>query len=129
MGLQFENLVLNNRKSIYHLLNINPEEIQIDNPYFQHTTSRSRGVQIDYLIQTRMNNLYLIEIKFKKDPIGVEVISEVQEKIQNLSLPKGYSLRTVLIHVNGITEPLEDSNFFSHIIDFGKLFEEFKTLI
>jgi AAA+ ATPase superfamily predicted ATPase len=131
MGLQFENLVLNNRKSIYHLLNINPEEIQIDNPFFQHTTSKTPGVQIDYLIQTRMNNLYLFEIKFKKDPIGTEVISEVQEKIRKLSLPRGYSLRTVLIHVNGVTEPLEDSNFFSHIIDFGKLFEQFtnETLI
>jgi hypothetical protein len=71
-----------------------------------------------------MNNLYLIEIKFKKDPIGSEVISDVQEKIRKLSFPKGYSLRTVLIHVNGVTEPLEDSNFFSHIIDFGKVFEK-----
>jgi AAA+ ATPase superfamily predicted ATPase len=123
MGLQFENLVLNNRKSIYQLLNINPGEIQIDNPYFQHKTSRTPGVQIDYLIQTKMNTLYLIEIKFKREKIGTDVISEVQEKINRFSFPKGYSLRTVLIHVNGVTEQLEESHFFSHIIDFGKLLE------
>lgn len=124
MGLQFENLVLNNRKSIYRLLGINPEDIQIDNPYFQHATARTSAVQIDYLIQTRLNIIYLIEIKFKKEPIGTEVVREVEEKIKRLDFPKGYSIRTVLIHVNGVTESLEDSNFFSYIIDFGKLFEK-----
>ncbi len=121
MGLQFENLVLNNRKSIYRLLNINPDEIRIDNPYFQHKTSRTPGVQIDYLIQTELNNLYFIEIKFKKDKIGSDVIAEVQEKISRFSFPKGYSIRIVLIHVNGVTDSLEESKFFSHIIDFGRL--------
>ena len=123
MGLQFENLVFNNRKSIYRLLGINPGDIKIDNPFFQHKTLKKPGVQIDYMIQTKFNILYLIEIKFKREKIGTEVISEVNEKIKSLSLPRGFSLRTVLIHVNGITEPLEESHFFSHTIDFGQLFE------
>ena len=123
MGLQFENLVLNNRKSIYRLLGINAGEIKIDNPYFQHKTTKTAGVQIDYMIQTKFNVLYLIEIKFKRDRIGSEVIDEVKEKLKKLAIPRGYSLRTVLIHVNGITDPLEESNFFSHIIDFSQLFE------
>jgi AAA+ ATPase superfamily predicted ATPase len=123
MGLQFENLVLNNRKSIYRLLGIKPEEIKIDNPYFQHKTARQPGVQIDYMIQTKFNSLYLIEIKFKKEKIGTEVIGEIKEKIEKLILPRGYSLRTVLIHVNGVSESVEESNFFSHIIDFSQLLE------
>jgi hypothetical protein len=123
MGLQFENLVLNNRKSIYRLLGIKSGEIKIDNPYFQHKTSKMSNVQIDYMIQTKFNTIYLIEIKFKKEKIGIDIIKEVKEKIRNLSLPRGYSVRSVLIHVNGVTEPLEESHYFSHIIDFGKMFE------
>ena len=51
MGLQFENLVLANRKAIYPLLNIDPKEIKIDNPYFARKTKSHQGVQIDYMIQ------------------------------------------------------------------------------
>lgn len=123
MGLQFENLVLNNRKVIYQILGLKPGEIQIDNPYFQHKTAAQQGVQIDYLIQTRFNTLYLIEIKFKRDAIGIDIIAEVQEKIKRLTLPRGYSIHPVLIHVNGVSKALEESNFFFHIIDFSNLFE------
>lgn len=35
-------------------------------------------------------------------------------------LPKGYSCRPVLIHVNGVHEDVIDSGFFINIIDFGK---------
>ncbi len=123
MGLQFENLVLNNRRSIYHILGLRPQDIKIDNPYFQHKTVAHQGVQVDYLIQTKFNTVYLIEIKFKQDAIGMEVVHEVEEKIKRLYLPRGFSIRSVLIHVNGISSPLEESQFFSHIIDFSELFQ------
>ena len=44
-----------------------------------------------------------------------------ESKVRCLQLPRGVSLRTVLIHVNGITEDLEDASYFSHVIDFSKL--------
>jgi hypothetical protein len=47
MGLQFENLVLNNRYFIYDQLWISPDEIVTENPFFQHKTTRRRGSQID----------------------------------------------------------------------------------
>jgi len=64
MGLQFENLVLNNRLWIKQQLSLKPEEILIDNPFFQRKTKRQHGCQIDYLIQTKYNNLYICEVKF-----------------------------------------------------------------
>lgn len=93
----------------------------IDNPFFQHATKKTAGVQIDYMIQSRLNTLYLCEIKFSKERIGKEIIKEMQKKLKSLSLPRGYSIRLVLIHVNRVTEELEDAEFFSHIIDFGQL--------
>jgi AAA+ ATPase superfamily predicted ATPase len=121
LGLAFENLVLNNRKPLQSLLSIAPADIVIDNPFFQHATKKTAGVQIDYMIQTQFNTLYICEIKFSKERIGKEVIKEMQQKLESLSLPRGYSIRLVLIHVNGVTEDLQDSGFFSHIIDFGQL--------
>jgi len=123
MGLQFENLVLNNRTAIDHILGIDPNEIEYDNPFLQTRTKARQGCQIDLLIQTRFNTLHLCEIKFSKKEIGPSVIKEVEEKIQRLVLPRGFSVRPVLIHVNGVTEAVEDVGFFSHIIDFSQLFE------
>lgn len=117
MGLQFENLVLNERKEIHQRLPIKDSEILCENPYYQTATQRRSACQIDYLIQTHFQTFFLCEIKFSKNPIGMSVIKEVQEKIGILSLPRGSSCRPVLIHANGITEDLLDSGFFSEIID------------
>ncbi len=120
MGLQFENLVLKNRHLIKNYLNLSPDEIISDNPFFQRKTNRYSGCQIDYLIQSKYNILYICEIKFSKYPINIQVIKEVQAKMSALYYPKGFSLRPVLIHVNGVEDRLVDEDFFSHIIDFSE---------
>lgn len=121
MGLQFENLVLNNHASIIHLLNIKPEEVVSDNPFFQRPTSRQRGCQIDYLIQTKFDTAYICEIKFSKHVVGVNVISEMKEKIKRLKVPRHVSRRPVLIHVNGVTDEILEADYFVSIIDLGEL--------
>jgi ribosomal protein L35AE/L33A len=40
----------------------------------------------------------------------------------NLKKPKSFSCRAVLIHVNGVTDELEESGYFSKIICFDELF-------
>lgn len=82
MGLQFENLVLNNRKYLIDILNIRPSHIIADNP---------------------------------------SVIEQVQEKIKRLKYPKGYAVLPILIHINGVSQTIEDSDFFYQIIDFSQL--------
>lgn len=123
LGLQFENLVLNNRKVLYQLLSIPIEEVLIDNPFYQLKTKTYPGCQIDYLIQTKFQNLYICEIKFQKDTIKKDIINEVQTKVNSLKTPKGFSKRTVLIHVNGVDESVLESQYFAKIIDFGELIE------
>lgn len=121
MGLQFENLVVNNRHELYQALNLRPEDVVYDNPYFQMPTKRQQGCQIDFLIQTKINTLYIIEIKFSKNPIGKQVIDEVKEKISCLNLPKGRVCLPVLIHVNGVSSNVVDEDYFYAIVDFGRL--------
>jgi AAA+ ATPase superfamily predicted ATPase len=123
MGLQFENLILskNNRLKIYELLGIPLESIIHANPFLQTQTIRRQKCQIDFLIQTREGSLYICEIKFKKDEVNSSVIEEVKEKIQRLKRKNYMSCRPVLIHVNGVSESIKQSDYFVKIIDFAKL--------
>lgn len=124
MGLQFENLILSNRRCIHQALAINPEDIVSDNPFFQNPTSKQRGCQIDYMIQTKFDTLYVCEIKFSKHPVGMEVMNELQQKIERLKRPKGFSCRPVLIHVNGVSEDIKESDYFASIIDMSEFFDK-----
>jgi hypothetical protein len=121
MGLQFENLVVNNGPIICKILGLSPEDVMMAQTYFQKAGARKRGCQIDYLIQTRFRYLYACEVKFRQGALGKEVIEEVEEKLRHLKLPRGFSCRPVLIHVNGVSEDLVDSGYFVRIIDFSEL--------
>jgi hypothetical protein len=102
-------------------LRLNPEEIVNENPFYQHKTARQTGCQIDYLIQTKLDTLYVCEIEFSRNEIISAVIPEIRAKIGALSRPRGMSCRPVLIHVNGVNEEVTDSDYFAHIVDMGEL--------
>ncbi len=121
MGLQFENIILTNRELIFESLGISNEEIVADNPYYQTRTKRQQGCQIDYLIQTRFNTLFVCEMKFLRREIGVSVCDEVETKCQKLVKGKSFVTVPVLIHVNGVTAELEDKGYFAKIINFSEL--------
>jgi AAA+ ATPase superfamily predicted ATPase len=123
MGLQFENLVLNNYQELIRAIGIQPDEIIFCNPFFQRHTARQPGCQIDYLIQTRFDTAYVCEIKFSRFEIGPEIINEMERKIERLKLPRHFSYRPILIHVNGVREDVHDSNFFAKIIDFSEFLQ------
>jgi AAA+ ATPase superfamily predicted ATPase len=120
MGLQFENLVIQNSHQIMERLGISFEDYVYDGPYFQTHTKRKKGCQIDYLIQTK-TTLYVCEIKFSKNPVGPGVIEEVQRKIDALLMPKHISYRPVLIHVGGVTDEVLYRDYFDKIIDWTEL--------
>lgn len=119
LGLQFENLVMNNLKGLCNILKIDTQEIVMAGPFFQRKTQRQDGCQIDLLIQTRHNTLYLCEVKFSTKEISSSVIEEIERKIKNLAIPKSYSIRPVLIHVNGVSESVIEREVFSHIVNFS----------
>jgi len=123
MGLQFENLVVHNRKTVWKLTGISPEEVVMDGPFFQRPTKRQPGCQIDYMIQTRFHNLYVCEIKFSKNRIGKKIIEDMEEKRKRLKVPRYFSIRPVLIHVNGVEDAVLDEGYFDKVIDFCKLLE------
>ena len=102
------------------ILEIPFEELVCDGPYFQTKTGGQKGCQVDFLIQTSYNCLYPCEIKYSKREVGSAVIKQVQEKIEVLNMSsKSFSIRPVLVHVNGVAPSVRKSGFFAKIINFS----------
>jgi hypothetical protein len=121
LALQFENLVLNNTLKVIQCLDVPREDVVFASPFFQRRTLVQEGCQIDLAIQTRFNTVHACEIKFSRSELKSSVIAEVAEKVRRLKLPRHFSVRPVLIHVNGVHRDILDSRFFSQIIDFSDL--------
>ena len=120
MGLQFENLVLSNGNLIIQKLNIKLEDVVRDGTYDQRPQPSTgiRGCQIDCMIQHKSNILYACEVKFSLNEVSISVVSEMQEKLSKLVKPRGFAVIPVLIHVNGVSDSVINSDYF-RIIDFG----------
>jgi uncharacterized protein len=117
LGFQLENLLLKNRPLIYRALGIHAQDIVIDNPYLQKASGRKKGCQVDYLIQTRSNTLFICEVKMRRRELGLEVIDTLQTKIASLAPPKGFGISPVLLHLGPLSDALLSSRYFYRIID------------
>ena len=53
----------------------------------------------------------------------------MKSKIAALGHPKGISYRPVLIHVNGVTADVVDSNYFAAIVDAKDLLLQVKSQV
>lgn len=117
MGFQLESLLLKNRNLLIKTMGIQAGDILSDNPYIQYPTSRKKGCQIDYLIQTQTKNLFLCEFKFTRRELNSEIITSMQEKINRFSTPRGFAVVPVLFHLSGVTDTVYEQHFFYRIID------------
>lgn len=122
MGLQFENLVVNNAMSLLPHLHTGNAIVESAAPYRNSRTGLSgkkAGCQIDLLIQTA-RTAYVVEIKRQRE-IGPEIEREVQRKIDNLPLRPGMTPRPVLVYDGHLSPSVEGSGYFDAVIPVGKL--------
>lgn len=124
MGFQVENLILNNSTTLIQKIGIPFQDIIAANPYIQRQTKQHQGCQIDYLIQTKSNNLIVCEFKFRKNEINSSVIGDVQEKVKSLSLPKGVGVANVLVHIGDISESVLQKQYFYRILNLSDWLRE-----
>ncbi len=117
LGFQMENLLLKNRPLLYKAIGIAVQDIVMDNPYSQKPLTHKKGCQIDYLIQSRSQTLFVCEIKMRRRELGVEVIEELKTKIDSMDIPKGFGISPVLIHLGPLSDALLNSRYFYRIID------------
>jgi len=121
LGFQLENLLLKNRPLLYQALGIHAQDIMTDNPYIQKASGGKKGCQIDYLIQTYSNTLFICEVKMRRRELGLEVIDGMKKKIASLALPRGFGISPVLIHLGPVSDALLSSSYFYRIIDVADL--------
>ncbi len=57
--------------------------------------------------------------------IQTNVITEVQQKIDNLSIPKNFSVKPVLLHVGNIYDDVLTSNYFAKTINIADLLDKY----
>lgn len=124
MGFQLESLLLTNREFLFQTLGLDPATIICDNPYIQTPTTRKKGCQIDYLIQTKMNSLIICEFKFSKNELSSSVLAELREKSEMLSTPKGFGKVLALFHIGGVSPKIEESSLLYRVVDLRDWLEE-----
>jgi len=116
MGLQFENLVVNNYHALLDKLHLGSALLTSAAPYIRHGSRKGGvgGCQIDLLLQTNLA-LCVVEIK-RQDHIGREVIEEVREKVRRLPRSEGASVRAALIYDGELDPSVEADGYFDAIV-------------
>ena len=119
MGLQFENLVLNNISSLAPMIGLVGKNVESAAPYFKSGRKTGKGVQIDYLVQLP-RCVYVVEIK-RKRTIGKSIEDEMQQKIDRLTLPRNRSVKTVLVYEGELDPAVEEDGFFDVVVSADRL--------
>ena len=124
LGLQFENLVVNNFRELVKPLHLEGVPVLSAVPYERRGDKRQngagdRGLQIDLLVQTR-KSAYVVEVKRKKH-IGESVEAEVAEKVERLRHPKGISVRTALVYEGELAPVVRGNGYFDAIVSAADL--------
>lgn len=122
LGLQFENLVLNNYRELLRPLHLERVMIESAAPYRKAASkgTHGTGLQIDLLLQAKMSYC-IVEIKKWRTKIGRDVIAEVREKARRLKRPREVSVRTALVYAGELTRSVEADGFFDAIVSASDL--------
>ena len=123
LGLQFENLVLNNSEDLIARLGLD-RSLVLSCASYRKPSGRmrtksdglesDRGCQIDLLIQLKQA-MYVVEVK-RKDRIDADVVEEVRQKIGRLPNPRGLSVRPVLVYDGKLSPSVTENGYFVSVI-------------
>ena len=119
LGLQFENLVINNLPALLPRLGLDRVLLLSAAPWRQPATARKRGCQVDLLLQSE-RSVYIVEIK-RRQEIGREVEDEVAAKVRALALPRDKSVRTALVYDGRLAPTVEANGYFDAVIPVADL--------
>jgi len=116
MGLQFENLIVNNYRSLLERLHLGSVLLTSAAPFVKRGSRRDGvgGCQIDLLLQTNLA-LCLVEIK-RQERIGREVIEEMRQKVERLPHPASLSVRTALVYDGELDPSIEADGYFDAVV-------------
>ncbi|WED24000.1 ATP-binding protein [Vibrio sp. JC009] len=110
LGLQFEYVMRENVELLYEALGLSAGDVLNAAPY------QSKGVQIDWLIETK-RYFYIVEFKFQSKPLDTSLLRDMDKKIIKVDFPSEKSIRTVVVHVNGASQKVEQSGIIDYSLN------------
>jgi len=111
-GLAFENFCLKNAIMLSRKMGFE-DYVESFGPYFLRGQN---GFQIDLVYMRSDKTITVCEIKNHSKPIGVEIISSVNQKLNKFKIPRGFTLEKALVSVHGVTKSLIQAEYFDHIL-------------
>ena len=119
LGLQFENLVVNNLAPLCHEIGLGRKLVTSAAPYARRKTASNPGLQIDLLIQTP-KSVYVVEVK-RCNRIDTSIEQEIEEKVSRLGIGSDKSVRTVLVYDGKLSPEVEENGFIDFLVPFSGL--------
>lgn len=120
-GLQFENLVVSNFRSLLPILGIDGASLLSAAPYRRAKEGTANGVQVDLLLQTK-STAYVVEIK-RRENIGVDIAAEINQKVKSVGFHAGTSVRTVLVYDGKLAPAVRTEHMLDFVIPAERFFE------
>ena len=124
LGRSFELLCLHHKEKIAKILGFSGIEYSAG-PYFQHGLKGVlQGVQLDLVFERSDKVITLCEAKYRSAPIGVDIIEEIESKIEKISQFEKRTIQKVLITKSKPSNELLHSSYFSRIIVASELLDD-----
>ena len=121
LGLQFENLVVNNVTTLCREIGLGRKLVTSAAPYSRRKSASCPGLQVDLLVQTP-KSVYVVEVK-RSNKIDSSIEKEIEEKVSRLGIGPEKSIRTVLVYDGKLSPEVEENGFIDFLVPFSNLAE------
>lgn len=126
LGLSFEQYCRKNSAKIAEKLGFAAVEYT-SGAHYQRSDQRSKSskaaprsqqsnFQIDLMYQRKDRVWVICEVKYQETPVNQSIISEFEEKLAKLKIPKSISIYKVLISASGAASSLTEQPYFDRIL-------------
>ncbi|MEQ1825952.1 MAG: hypothetical protein ABL921_08385 [Pirellula sp.] len=115
LGFSFERFCRKNAMSIAERLGFGAVQFRAGS-FFRRGNVQDVGAQVDLLFD-RADKVYTVcEVKYQDSPVGVEVINQVEHKLQALPTKSNRSIQKVLITSSGVSTGLQKRHYFDRVL-------------
>lgn len=136
LGYAFERFVRKNSRRVAEVLGFKDVKYDVGAIYVKRNNNNNnnkaikleklKGLQIDLAFKRADRVLTVCEIKYQARKIGVEIINEVEDKIETLIKSKkayeNWTIQRVLISAGDVEDKVANSGFFHRILKFEEIF-------
>ncbi len=116
-GFAFERFCIKHAAGLSKIMGFE-DEVLTASPHFGR---ESRRFQVDLLYKRMDNVITVCEIKYHNKKISTKVLSEMEQKIKLLKIPRGFSVEKALISLYGPDKALMDTGYFNHCVKLQEL--------